>query len=78
MTKQELIDDPNSCWNKAADDEPLFVLRAKDLLAPKAVKRWAEMALRSNHEQCKCTDAMLVAYEMEDWYRKNVEWRRQP
>lgn len=23
----------NSCWNKAHDDEPIFVLRAKDVAA---------------------------------------------
>jgi hypothetical protein len=41
LTKREEIDNPNSCLNKAADDEPVFVIRAKDSLAPVIVRRWA-------------------------------------
>ncbi|MDZ7735921.1 MAG: hypothetical protein U5P41_07330 [Gammaproteobacteria bacterium] len=32
-TKSEAINNPGSCLNKAAADEPVFVLRAKDPLA---------------------------------------------
>ena len=41
MTKKELREDPSSCWNKAADDEPLFILRAQDMIAPTLVRDWA-------------------------------------
>ena len=30
------------CYANAADDEPLFVLRAKDPLAPDVVRYWTE------------------------------------
>lgn len=41
MTKQDAIDNPNSCWNKAALDEPIFILRASDILSPALVREWA-------------------------------------
>lgn len=39
-TKAEEIADPNSTWNKVKDDEPVFILRAQDLLAPGTVGEW--------------------------------------
>lgn len=32
------------CYTKAADDEPIFVLRAKDPFAATLVRQWADMA----------------------------------
>ena len=37
-TKQEVIDSEDSCLNKADSDEPVFVLRASDPLAPMVVR----------------------------------------
>lgn len=45
IKKQELID---GCFARAADDEPLFVLRAQDMTAPRLVRQWAE-AFRAHH-----------------------------
>lgn len=41
MKYQELAN-PNSCLNKAKDDEWLFVLLGRDLSAPVAVRAWIE------------------------------------
>lgn len=41
MLKRQEIEDPNSCLNKAADQEPIFVLRANDELAADMVRTWA-------------------------------------
>jgi hypothetical protein len=41
LRKQEL-DSVNSCFNRAAEDEPLFVLRANDETAPWTIRMWAE------------------------------------
>lgn len=41
-TKRENILNPASCWNRAAPDEPVFVLRANDPLAPQIVREWAK------------------------------------
>jgi hypothetical protein len=40
MLKREELELPTSCLNKAADDEPIFVLRAKDPCAPAAILAW--------------------------------------
>lgn len=41
MTKQQNIDDPNSCFNKARDDEIVFVLLERDIATPAAIRAWA-------------------------------------
>jgi hypothetical protein len=41
MIKRDELADPNSCLNRAQDDEPIFVLRAHDSLADGIVQAWA-------------------------------------
>jgi hypothetical protein len=41
MRKRDELADPKSCLNRALDDEPLFVLLARDKAAPYAIRRWA-------------------------------------
>lgn len=44
-TKKETLEAAlrgEGCLGKAADDEPVFVLRAKDLVAPSAIEYWSE------------------------------------
>jgi hypothetical protein len=41
MRKRDELSDPNSCLNKAADDEFLFVLLARDEDAPETIRFWA-------------------------------------
>lgn len=68
MRKQDEIENPNSTLNKAADDEPLFVLRANDLTAPDLVERWAALAAASG--QCpleKIQGALAAAKAMREW-----------
>lgn len=52
MIKATELSSPSSCLNKAAPDEPLFVLRAKDPVASMAIRHWATMA-RGYHEDEK-------------------------
>jgi len=42
-TKRENLEDPNSCWSKAVDDEPVFILRAHDQFAPIVVRFWCHL-----------------------------------
>lgn len=73
MNKLDEINDPKSCLNKAADDEPIFVLRAKDPLAPLLVRRWAELARGTDsHDQAKQISALRVSGEMEKWFRMHI------
>lgn len=43
---------PSQCckdtWDKIPDDEPVFILRGKDLLAPQRVKAWIAAAVESD------------------------------
>lgn len=42
MRKGHELSDPNSCLNKAQDDELLFVLLARDASSPVAVRSWVQ------------------------------------
>ena len=46
MLKAQEVSDPNSCWNKAGDNEMIFVLLGRDLAAAKAVRAWCHERLR--------------------------------
>ena len=59
-----------------ADDEPLFVLRANDELAPEMVERWAlryadakraESGFLTDAQERKYKDAMAIAHAMRVW-----------
>lgn len=65
-TKAKALRNPASCLNKAAPDEPVFVLRARDPLAAQAVRLWAAMAA-GVHEPEKCASALDIAVEMDAW-----------
>lgn len=57
--------------NKAADDEPVFVLRANDPLAADVVEYWAfEAALANCHEPEKVAEAERLAVKMRAWRDK--------
>jgi hypothetical protein len=59
------------CLGKAADDEPVFVLRAQDELAPLVVAAWASMAADVGHRPDKVTEAMKCADQMRLWQAAN-------
>ena len=41
MLKRDELADPNSCFNRAADDEMIFVLLARDVATPHAIREWS-------------------------------------
>lgn len=68
MIKIDELVSPTSCLNKAGDDEPIFVLRAKDPLAAEVVRFWADKATTSGqHESSKIMEAQGLAAQMETW-----------
>lgn len=77
-TKAGNLDNPDSCWNRAADDEPVFVLRATDPVAAKVIRYWVTMrynAMRHTanaahyaNEMVKLDDADRCQKEMRAWY----------
>jgi hypothetical protein len=78
MIKSQELSGP-SCLTKAADDEPLFVLRANDELAPGIVEAWADDYVRvkanqpggmSAVQRQKYRDALAIAMAMREWKQR--------
>ena len=76
MLKSLEISTPTSCLNKSQDNEPLFVLTARDVIAPHAVRQWAQLYAQlktsgtrnmTNKERLKYNEAMAAALQMELW-----------
>ena len=57
----------DSCYQKAAEDEPIFVLRAQDLLAPACVRTWAQLARSHGTPEAKVREAFDLADRMVAW-----------
>ena len=58
------------CLGKAADNEPVFVLRAQDDLAADLVDRWAIQAAGLGCPWDKVLDAKRIAQDMREWPRR--------
>lgn len=68
MTKKDELDDQGSCLNKAALDEPLFVLLAQDRVAPSIIEVWADMVeLLQGVVSPKTAAARAQASRMRAW-----------
>lgn len=76
--KRDEIANPNSCLNKAADDEPIFVLRANDPIAAAVVRTWAERyvadkidyntdGILTGAQLLKAQEARGLANQMDAW-----------
>lgn len=61
----------NVCLVKAKEDEPVFVLRAKDPTAPKTIVNWCALNYGIQPED-KLEDAMSIAQDMEMY--RNEKW----
>lgn len=75
MLKKQEIDNLESCLNKAAIDEPLFVLRGKDICAAETVREWARARVRAgkNHPQDKqVLEALAIADAMDAYAAKRA------
>jgi len=72
----------SSCLKKAADDEPIFVLRAQDFLSAEVVRNWAQKFMiistddngnwLSEKAEKKYNAALSTAYDMERWPTKKL------
>jgi len=71
-TKAENLSNPNSCFSKAADDEPIFVLRAHDKLASEVVRFWASLAEENGTPYETTEGAKRVAMKMEKWPTRKI------
>lgn len=71
MLKRDEISNLTSCLNKSSDDEPLFVLCARDPLAPEVVRMWAKMYEQSGGRLDKSAEAWVCASRMVAWHARN-------
>ena len=70
MIRTSELGDPTSCLNRAADDEPLFVLRAKDRCAPGAIRAWCAARVikgKNTEDDQQIRQALAIAEAMETW-----------
>lgn len=72
MRKRDELADPNSCLNRARDDEWLFVLLGRDVAAAVAVRAWIESRIRQQknkrHDpQIREAAAWIDAVVAEQW-----------
>lgn len=59
------------CLKKVGDDEPIFILRAQDVLAPRAVRHWADLlAAHRGIDHPKVLEAYKTAETMFKWSGK--------
>ena len=58
MIKRDEIEYESSCFNKARDDERVFVLLARDPAAPVAIRAWVAERLRIGKNSI--TDAQVI------------------
>src|ERR1051326_8782693 len=89
MRKKDEIARPDSCLNKASEDEWLFVLRGKDVAAPAAVRAWIDERIllgknKPEDEQISEAEAWIVcvreaqrnAMPPPEWTREEEEAAR--
>ena len=76
-TKKEVLEQAlrgEGCLGRAADDEPVFVLRAQDKVASPLVSDWADFAEALGCPPEKIADARALADQMRAWSpRKNPD-----
>jgi hypothetical protein len=58
---------PYDCYAKAKDDEPMFVLLARDPLSPVLVRIWAMLREQLHGDLVKIMEARRCADEMDQW-----------
>lgn len=57
----------DSCLDKVHANEPIFVLRGQDRLAPDLIREWARLAEHHSLPQEKLNEALACADAMETW-----------
>jgi hypothetical protein len=78
MLKKDEINNQHSCLNSAADDEPVFVLRGNDELAPQVIRAWARVYKAAKgvniteKQTAKYTEALQSADKMEAWKKMKM------
>jgi len=76
MTKAQTVADAlrgEGCLGRAEADEPVFVLRANDRIAPATIRDWVQRSKNAGMHEDKVEEAMEIAAEMERWRQAKVK-----
>ena len=68
MRKRDELSNPDSCMNRAKDDEMTFVLLGRDAAAPAAIRAWVGFRVKlgkNNFNDPQITEALECARKME-------------
>lgn len=68
MRKELEISEPTSCFNKAQDEEPIFVLLGRDAAAAATIRFWARTRIaigKNNKGDAQIVEAMELADAIE-------------
>lgn len=60
------------CYERLDPDEPYFLLRGQDVLAPAVVRRWMMLAAEAGVSHEKLAEADRLAYDMERYQGRKV------
>lgn len=74
-TKKEVLEAAvrgEGCLGRAANGEPVFVLRAQDRLAAALVDDWANEAVLSKCPADKVAEARAIAAQMRTWPNRRL------
>ncbi len=71
-TKSFEQNSPNSTWNKALPDEPVFVIRASDLTGPETILKWIVRAEVLGVNEAKLREAFECAMAMRRYQSKKT------
>lgn len=69
MKKRDELTDPNSCMNRAKDDEETFVLLGRDAATPATIRFWAARRIelgKNGHNDKQIIDALQLANKLEN------------
>lgn len=75
MLKHQEISKIDSCLNKAADDEPIFVLRGKDPVIVPTIQAWIKLRseLENEDDEDKLEEASCFIEVIERWQHRKKE-----
>lgn len=71
-----MSDDPGAVDQAVVDayllpeDEPTFILRGRDLVAPDTLRAWSDMTERAHGDRAVVVYARILADRMEQWARQ--------
>lgn len=71
----------NACLANSEDDEPIFVLVARDKFAPETIRKWVELVCWKGglpEDSEKVADALQIAANMETWAKNNRDGGKVP